>query len=369
VPATAMLRADALKRLDALVGRPLVKCLPRPGVPAVPAVSRLLFIRPGGIGDAVLLVPAIRALRQAVPGCVVEVLAERRNAGVFPLCPEVARTWCYDRPGELLTVLRRRYDVVIDSEQWYRLSALVARLVRAPVKIGYATNERTRLFTHPVGYSHDDYEALSFGRLLEPLGVAQTIASAPYLVVPSAVRERVAALLGPLGRRPFVAIFPGASIPERRWGAEKFCRVAAALARHGTPVVVVGGSEDVPVAEVVAAAGSGLSLAGRTTLAETASVIERAATVVSGDSGVLHLAVGLGRPTVSLFGPGIAAKWGPRGAGHTVLNRHLSCSPCTRFGSTPKCPQGVRCLQEITADEVAAAAVQLLHLSNEGKKS
>jgi ADP-heptose:LPS heptosyltransferase len=74
--------------------------------------------------------------------------------------------------------------------------------------------------------------------------------------------------------------------------------------------------------------------------------------LVSGDSGVLHLAVGLDVPTVSLFGPGIAEKWAPRGDIHRVIDHHLACSPCTRFGTTPPCPIQARCLADIGVDEV-----------------
>lgn len=69
-------------------------------------------------------------------------LAERRNAGVLPLCQNVNQVFLYDKPGDLLALLLRRYDVVTDTEQRHRLSALVARFVSSPVKNGFATNER-----------------------------------------------------------------------------------------------------------------------------------------------------------------------------------------------------------------------------------
>jgi ADP-heptose:LPS heptosyltransferase len=112
----------------------------------------------------------------------------------------------------------------------------------------------------------------------------------------------------------------------------------------------------------------GRNLAGRTSLAETAAVIDRSALLVSGDSGLLHMAVGLGKPTVSLFGPGSVAKWAPRGPGHIVLTKNLPCSPCTRFGYTPRCPRGAECLQSITVEEVAEAVFKLLESRPEKEK-
>jgi len=266
----------------------------------------------------------------------------------------------YDRPADLFAALRGRYDVVIDTEQWHRLSAVIARLTRAPLLIGYATNERSRLFSNPVPYSHDNYEAYSFLNLVEPLGIKRSHIPEHFLTLPSDAVTTAEGLLTDLKTGPFITIFAGASIPERRWGTERFRQVAEQLAVSGYSVVVVGGGEERKKGEEIVAGGLGLNLAGLTSLIETAAVIARSRLVISGDSGVLHLAVGLNVPTVSLFGPGIAAKWAPRGEMHIVLNHNLSCSPCTRFGTTPPCPIGARCLQEISVDEVVHAVGRLL---------
>lgn len=312
----------------------------------------ILIIRPGGIGDAVLLAPAIIALKRKFPQATITVLAEQRNAAAFALCPVVDRVLHYDIPSELLSAIRGRYDLVIDSEQWHRLSAVVARFCRPKMLIGFDTNERGRLFTHAIPYSHDDYEVTSFLRLLEPLGIAGEEFMAPFLSIPASAELSADALLVPLAGKPFVVIFPGASIPERRWGAERYGLVAETLNDVGYPVVVVGGNGDREQGELIVVAGRGLNLAGRTSLAETAAVLARSSLLVSGDSGVLHLAVGLGIRTVSLFGPGRALKWAPRGEGHAVVNRNLACSPCTTFGTTPPCPMDARCMREITVEQV-----------------
>lgn len=358
-----------LKKVDGAIGSLLARFWPCPGrgngPPGRP--RRLLLIRPGGIGDAVLLVPAIRAFKEAFPDSEVTVLAERRNGSVFDLCPDVAQTLLYDRPGELLTAMRRRFDVVIDTEQWHRLSAIVARLIPSDLKIGFATNERSRLFNHGIPYCHEDYEAVSFLRLLEPLGIKHRKVKSSFLNVPERCAERAETALESLKGQPFVTLFPGASIPERRWGVEKFHRLTKYLNNQGLPIVVVGGGQDREAGEDILAGCRGLNLAGKTSLTETAAVLQLSRLLVSGDSGVLHLAVGLDVPTVSLFGPGIAAKWAPRGEKHAVLNKNFPCSPCTRFGYTPPCPEGGRCIQEITVDEVAEAVRGVLNV--ESRKS
>lgn len=324
------------------------------------SLRHILVIRPGGIGDAVLLISSIRAIKFAYPECVIDVLAEKRNASVFQLISDIRSIYLYDSFSGLSAILQNRYDVVIDTEQWYRLSAVVARLVRAPMKIGFDTNARRRMLTHGIRYNQSEYEQENFLALLRPLNVdsIRDVVS-DQLELPVQSVSKVRKLLQPLGANSFVVIFSGASIPEKRWGTERFRVVAKRLVDDGYRVVIVGSRNDRVGGEIIANAG-GLNLAGLTSLTETAAVIARSRLVISGDSGVLHLAVVLNIPTLSLFGPSSVDKWAPKGEKHVVLNRRLSCSPCSFFGTTPKCPFGVRCMNEISVEQVVDAAVHLL---------
>jgi ADP-heptose:LPS heptosyltransferase len=351
-----------LKKLDTFIGDIFASIFPVPIHRNFSLLSSLFIIRPGGIGDAVLLAPSIRSLKKTCPAIHITVLAEQRNAGVFPLIPGVDRLLCYDSPCELLQVFQRSYDAVIDTEQWHRLSAVVARFVPASVKIGFDTNERRRMFTHQIPYTHDDYEAISFVHLLAPLEIEAEAVEAwvPFLSVPDAASGKAAGLLEPLHNEPFVIIFSGASIPERQWGTGRFRQVAEMLSAFGINIVVVGAKEDRQQGELIVGGGLGLNLAGLTSLSETAAVIQKSALLLSSDSGVLHIAVGLGVPTVSLFGPGKTKKWAPQGEHHIVINKELPCSPCTTFGNTPTCLHETRCMSDITVDEVVNAITMLL---------
>lgn len=356
-----------LKKIDGWAGKFLTTLIPSPSKHKQSSThSSFLFIRPGGIGDAVLLAPAINLLKKHFPEASVDILAERRNAGVFSLVPGIRHTYLYDNPRDLIKALQTPYDVAIDTEQWHRLSVAVARMTGAHVLIGFNTNDRRKLLTHPVPYSHDDYEIESFCRLLQPLGInSQGRGNGSFLIVPAPDMEKAKGLTGPLNHEPYITIFPGASIKERQWGADKFAAVAVKVASSGLNVVVVGGNDDIEQGDRIVSSAKGLNLAGKTTISETAAVISGSQLLLSGDSGVLHLAVGLGIPSVSLFGPGIASKWAPRGDRHKVLKRSLPCSPCTRFGYTPSCKNDVSCLSGITADEVAESTMILLSKKDE----
>jgi len=361
------LKIQLLKYMDRVLGRVLVSLLPAPAKKEFDAPRSVLFVRPGGIGDAVLLIPAIQALKEKYPQCQIDILAEKRNSQIFSLCQIIRRVYRYDNLSEFLTVFKTRYDLVIDTEQWHRLSAVIVRLIRSQHKIGFATNERTRMFTTAVPYSHETYEASSFFNLLQPLNIVLTAyLITPFLDIPTSVKSSAQLLGSAIGK--YVVLFPGASIPERRWGVDRFSALATKLAEQQLRIVLVGGGADDDSGETIAeSVENAVNLAGKTSLLETASILKDATLLVSGDSGILHIGVGLRIPTVSLFGPGIATKWAPQGLCHRVINLDLPCSPCTRFGTTPPCPIGAKCLHDISVDQVFIAAQELLELNS--KKS
>jgi len=341
----------------------MIAVLSRPPAASGKSIQNILIIRPGGIGDAVLLIPAIIALKNAYPHACISVLAEKRNSAIFSLCPEVDAIFNYDKPAEIFAVLRGTYDVVIDTEQWHRLSAVVARCLRATQSIGFATNERKKLFTHAIGYSHDAYEVRSFKELLTPLmGTVSANPDANFLMIPTDAARHATQMLESFSGKRVVALFPGGSIPERRWGSDRFHILAQLLMKRGYAVVVVGGDDDRESgAEITRNLGiNAITLCGKSSLIETAAVLQEAAILISGDSGILHIGYGLGIKTVALFGPGIEIKWAPRGKNHVAINKNLSCSPCTKFGYTPHCKNDAACMKQISAAEVYSAAITLL---------
>lgn len=353
---------DTLKRLDALLGKPLAHIFPEPQRRMLPdTISAILVIRPGGIGDAVLSAPLIQTLGNRFPAATIDVLAERRNAGVFPLLPEVSRLFRYDNPLELLTILGRKYELIIDTEQWHYLSAIVSRIISSGFSIGFSSNSRSRLFTHSVPYSHEQYEAQSFLNLLTPCGVNFDFAvDRCYLQIPQSVVQDMQSFIGRDLPAEYVTIFPGASIAERRWGEDNFCQLASRLRELGIFPVVVGGKDDKIAGDKIVEQG-GHNYAGKTSLSGTAYLLSRSKLLVSGDSGVLHLAMGLSVPTVALFGPSNTVKWAPQGEKHVTVSMHSDCSPCSRFGYTPECTFNVRCIKDISVDEVFTAVTALLN--------
>ena len=357
-----------LKLLDKIIGYPLSSLLPQiwkyhKNTPE--KFESILIIRPGGIGDAVLLLPALNALKATFPDSQIDVLCEKRNADVFSLSKETNRIYLYDKVSSLFQCLSSKYDVVIDTEQWHRLSAVVAYLTRAPIRIGFRTNERIKLFTHHIPYSHDDYEVYSFFHLIEPLiNITHHFnVYEPFIDISHSMYPHP--LSGLKKEDKLIAIFPGTSIKQKRWGGDKFGKVARSLYAIGHTIVIFGSSADRDNAERIKKyVANCIDLTGKTNLRDVAAVLKMSKVLITTDTGLMHLAYAVGTPTVSLFGPSIEKKWAPKGNGHIVINKHLGCSPCTRFGYTPRCKRNVECLSLISVDEVIRAAEIILNTNN-----
>ncbi len=366
-------KIEGLKRFDGIFGR-LACSLARASIsPRSDIVSespqKILVIRPGGIGDAALLYPALRVLRENFRDSEINVLAEKRNAGILKGCHYIDNLFLYDLrpPIELFKVLRVNYDIVIDTEQWHRFTAIASYLTKAPIRVGFQTNERAELFTHPVSYSHGDYEVYSFLNLISAItGEKYTFdEDEPFIPLDPSLISRFCQPILELrrGGSGVVGVFTGATVLERRWGVDNFALVSKLLSKEGIRTVVVGGNaeiEDAMEFERIAGRENVLNFVGRTSLMETAAVISQVDLFITGDTGLMHIAYGVGTPTVSLFGAGIQKKWAPIGKRHITINRNLSCSPCTRFGYTPKCPYDIKCLRDITVEEVKELALRLL---------
>ena len=339
-----------LKILDICLGPPACFLLKTHNHSLPVTIGSILIIRPGGIGDAVLLLPVVRQLSALYPGAKIDILAEYRNAEVFSWSPHVNVVWRYDHPKHLLRTMRSRYDLVIDTEQWYRLSAVITRLINPHRSIGFATNERLRLFTDPCPYDLTCYETNNFLSQLHPLGYRPDYSQGD---TDEALRlPRSPHLEGP----PYVILFPGGSAAAKRWPIERYTQLAHQLEQQGLRIIILGGKDDREAGKMIATAlRNGLNVAGETSLTEAAAIVAGAQLMISGDSGLMHVAQLLGVPTVTLFGPSDAAKWSRHDATHQVLQGACPYAPCARFGTIPRCDYAYACMKKIEIQDVMTA--------------
>jgi ADP-heptose:LPS heptosyltransferase len=365
-----LLGSRILKALDAGVGPLLCRILTRPKVHNVPlpdSVERILVLRPGGMGDMLLLMPMLDALRARYPAAVIDLLCERRNAEVVELAKRHATPLLYDqRPLRTLRHLRRhRYELAIDTEQFHHFSAVMAVMSGAPLRIGFKINPRRNpLYTHLVNYSLDGPETAQFLRLLEPLGIEAPEGDSAALTTRTLATPPAEPPAEPPAPR-YAVVHPGATTRYKQWPLQNFVDVALQLnGKSGLDIVFAGGRADGALAAHAAATltsqgCSGVRVMTGRPLAEVSELVRGATLFIGSDSGLAHLASATGTPTVVLFGPSDHKKWGVEDARHRVVCKPQPCAPCFIFGYHRPCRE-VQCMDRITVASVLASCSELL---------
>lgn len=328
------------------------------------------------IGDVVMTLPALEALREHYPGNRLVVLARpwvREILASHPAVDDVMVLGGGDgRLQRLRGVwkaggrVRRTGFVMAVLFQNAIEAALIARLGRVPVRVGYDTDGRRFLLTHPVSRKaapRGVHQTAYYLALVRALGW-QGEARPPRLRVPLPEREAAQALLrreGVRAGRRLVGVAPGAAFgPAKRWPPERFAAVAERAARAwGADIVVLGSGTDRPACRAVAAASSRpcLDLCGRTGLGQAMALIRACSLFLTNDSGLMHVAAALDVPTLAVFGSTDPTATGPLGARSRVVRTPTECAPCFR----PVCPRGDdRCLLGVSVGQVWSEARTLV---------
>ena len=297
----------------------------------VSGATRLLVVSLSWLGDCVMAMPALAALGQRLPGVHLAVLAKPAVAPLWELMPAVSEVLPLRRGftgmRETVRAVRRGgYELAYVLPKSFR-AAWIPFVARVPGRRGMPGHGRDWMLTETAPLSaaaaagHQSLEMADVLRIPH-----DSLALPPFLKVPAAVQDAVAERLareygGTPG--PLVALFPGAAYgPSKRWPAARFAEVGRHLVREdGSRLVVLGSAADHPLcAEVVAGIGGGaLNWAGQTSLHELAGVLGLCRVVLANDSGGMHLAAGLGRPVVGIFGLTDPLKTAPLGPRSRIL--------------------------------------------------
>jgi len=332
---------------------------------------RVLVTRIRRIGDAILSLPVLDALREAFPDCAIDFLAEEGPAQAAIGHPAVDRVLVLDRtlasilpasPRMLWRLRSRGYDWVIDLYGNPR-SAVLAAWTGARVRVGPARRGRRRLYTHPVPPASESLTAVEHHlRALEILGL-KSKRHAPRITLTESERAegraRLDALL-PAKGTPRVGVHPGNRWPAKRWPEERFAAFMKAIPRLGARALVFAGPGEEDVARRVAAGARGSEdapvLAGLT-LRQSWSVLAALDAFVTVDGSPIHAAPAVGTPTVGILGPTEPEIWFPYAAedGHQLLSREIWCRPCHRH----ECAR-MDCLEWISVGDALGALQRAL---------
>ena len=337
------------------------------------SISRLVVRATNWLGDAVMSLPAIRAIRGIFPHAHIAVVARPWVADLYARERSIDRVIRYHaktigaRRAFARSLAGERFDGAILLQNAFD-AALMAWLARIPERIGYRRDGRGWLLTRaiPVPESGEipRHERFYYLELLRRAGLMERFPECAAIRLDGMEAARAAGelhlrALGIAG--PVVGISPGASYGNaKRWLPERFAETAASLREFDASFLVFGSAGERAMCEVVAGhlAAAGLSvrnLAGETSLAGFIDLAAACRLFLTNDSGAMHVASAAGVPTIAVFGATDDTTTGPTGPLARVVRAHAECSPCL----LRECPIDHRCMTRVTAGHVTGVALAL----------
>ncbi len=363
-------------------------------MPSSHDINRILVRGARWIGDAVMTVPALRALRHAFPRAHITLAAGAWAKDLFldaDFVDDVLSFEAGEKSGRARRVWREarewqagEYDLVALFQNAFA-AALTARLAGIPHRIGYATDGRGFLLTDalPVpawrAARHELFYYLNIVAGIERKFTGRVFHATRDPEASLAVSPARQAGARDLLRRynlnlpqahtsspdlrPLVVLCPGSTNSRaKRWSADAYAALADQLIEAANAnVLLIGAAAERDVSERVARLmrRRPLVLTGETTLAESVAVISLASLIISNDTGPAHIAGALGRPTLVIFGPTNPVTTRPYSASAEVIREPPLCAPCM----LRECPIDHRCMTRVTPERVYTSALKLLSQS------
>ena len=356
--------------------------------------KRIWLIRPDHLGDVLFLRPGLKRLKQQLPDWHVTLMIGPWSRTIVDNDPNVDEIVEFPFPGFTRAVSsspaepyrllfeaaalqrnqRPQAAVILRDDHWW--GALAAHQAGVPIIVGSEHPEMHGLLTDAVDVAGMHSVARNTTLLdlaAERLGSAVKLPPANDNSDPlrweinDNDRRSAGRILANCGvERPYIVIHPGSGAPVKLWPAERWADVVTSLDRRGIAAVLTGSASEKPYLDRIASL-TGLpvqTLGGQTSIGELAAVFEKSLAVAGVDSGPLHLAVAVGKPTVQLYGPSDVRIYGPWGdpALHPVIKVGMSCPKCGNLALNR--PVGAGCMVAIRVEQVTDAICQILHERN-----
>jgi heptosyltransferase-2 len=338
---------------------------------------KILIRATNWIGDAIMSLPALRAIRQRFPDAEIIVLARPWVSALYEGERSIDQVIVFEgAPGArdwkaklgLISRLRRgNFDLAILFTNSFE-SAAVVRLAGVRRIVGYARDGRGVLLSDATAVPKPGeipvHECFYYLELLRRADLIETIPDTPEIRLDGigelrAKGEKRFEMLRM--KLPAIGVSPGAAYGSaKRWLPERFAESAARLAADmGASVAVFGSAAEKALCDEVARASQGHNFAGATTLRAFIEMTAACRVFLTNDSGAMHIASALGVPSVTVFGPTDETATGPLGPAARLVREPVDCAPCL----LRECPIDHRCMTRVTADQVVHAAEQLLKVT------
>lgn len=317
----------------------------------------IIIRAPDSLTDACFALPAVRAIRRGRPDSHITVFTCAATADFWRMDPEVDEVLVFPDDAGVSEAARLVRDTGInyDAGILFTEDAAGAKAFKkagVPLLAGYEAG-RKRLLDIIIPPRKNPgpivHRSRDFLRIALRLGANVDDATLMDLLPGAA---------GP-GTEFIAAIAPGATNETARWPVEKFAEAVKLAAIPGVKWLILGTADEKPLgAKLAAALGpQATDLTGTTSVRELAAQLQRCQVLIANDNGALHLAAMLGIPVIGIYGPTEPELTRPQGSAHTILRRHVECSPCF----LESCAMDHRCMKELPAERAAAALRARLH--------
>ena len=332
--------------------------------------TKILIRATNWLGDAVMSLPAIRAVHEALPGAHLTVLARPAVADIYARERVIDGVMLYtgSRRQTAAELRRESFDCAILLPNSFD-AALLIWMARIPRRIGYRRDGRRWLLTDAIPPPDPGeiprHQRFYYLELLHRAGVIHEYPACQEIRLDGcdAARESGQAGLRAAGMEgPVVGVSPGAAYGDaKRWLPERFAEAAARVAgAHGAAVALFGSAVERPlcesIVESIRAAGVAVrNFAGETTLRQFIDLAAACRIFLTNDSGAMHIASALGVPTVTVFGATDETATGPTGKWARIVREPVECAPCLLRA----CPIDHRCMTRVSAEQVGTVALRL----------
>ena len=340
-------------------------------------IKRVVVRAPNWVGDAAMCVPALRALRQLLPEARIALVSRPGTSDIFLDAACADEVLGYQRHGMFSTWKQvgewkqHRFDLAVLFQNAFEAAA-IAFMARVPVRVGYDTERRGLLMTHPIAspvWKDERHEVFYYLNIVAELERALTGTSSVEAIEPDfalSVAETRKQEARELLRRhgidkgaPLVLLCPGSvNSRAKRWPSERYAALSDQFIQSGAAVALIGSPAEKDVSESVSAQARHrpVMLTGETSVAEVTALISVADLLVTNDTGPAHLGPAVGTPTVVIFGPTNPVTTRPFGPLGLVIRYPPDCAPCM----LRDCPIDHRCMTAITPAEVFEKASALM---------
>lgn len=323
-------------------------------------INNILFITLSNIGDCILTLPVLDALKENFPSAKITVVAGPRSKQIFQDSPAISKCIVFDKQssfgekaGLFLSLRRERFEMVVDLR-----NSLLGMLIPAR----YRTNPWLIM---PLSIPHmKDRHLYKIKGIMSKLGIKdyrnsprRSLCGTP---LDADFIDKTLQKHNVTGQDKIAVISPGARSHTKRWSEMKFLNLGSLLIEEfGVKVVVVGDEDDLSLASKLTALSEGalINLAGQTSIGALAYLIKKSSIVITNDSAVLHCAGYLNVPTVAIFGITDERKYGPWSETRDVVKKDMPCRPC---GESQCRYATLECIQTISLREVLTAARNIL---------